>query len=212
MRRGEVCALRWSDLNEDGTITVSHALGNGKGGFYVKEPKTGSSARTIPLTGHMFAMLSAMKSDSERVAREFGLAKSDPYILGTQELESRPYNPTQMGKDFAAFCKMNGFDCTFHDLRHTFATMMIASGTDVRTVASYLGHANVAMTLNTYADVDPDAKRAAVSKVENAFDVDMSRIINDAMEEPEPSPALVFTVEQLRAMLAEAERREGVNA
>lgn len=48
MRRGEVCALRWSDLNDDGSVTVSHALGNGEGGFYLKEPKTGSSARTIP--------------------------------------------------------------------------------------------------------------------------------------------------------------------
>lgn len=48
MRRGEVCALRWSDLNDDGSITVSHALGNGEGGFYLKEPKTGSSARMIP--------------------------------------------------------------------------------------------------------------------------------------------------------------------
>ena len=95
-------------------------------------------------------------------------------------------------------------------LRHTFATMMIASGTDVRTVASYLGHANVAMTLNTYADVDPDAKRAAVCKVEDAFDVDMSSVFAEAMDAPAPSPtpALVFTADQLRAMLAEAERRE----
>ena len=50
MRRSEVCALRWSDLNKDCSITVSHALGNGEGGFYEKEPKTQSSARTIPLT------------------------------------------------------------------------------------------------------------------------------------------------------------------
>ena len=41
-----------------------------------------------------------------------------------------------------------------HDLRHTFATMMIAGGTDVRTVASYLGHSNVAMTLNTYVEAE----------------------------------------------------------
>ena len=66
------------------------------------------------------------------------------------------------------------------------------------------------MTLNTYADVDPDAKRLAVSKVESAFDVDMSRIIGESMDEPEPEPvlALTFTAEQLRAMLAEAEKRE----
>ena len=67
---------------------------------------------------------------------------------------------------------MNGFSCTFHDLRHTFATMMIAGGCDVRTVASYLGHASVSMTLDIYADVDPEAKRAAVSKVEESFDAE----------------------------------------
>lgn len=105
-----------------------------------------------------------------------------------QEPGSRPYNLQLLGKEFAAFCKMNGFNCAFHDLRHTFATMMIASGTDVRTVASYLGHANVAMALNTYADIDLDAKRSAISKVENAFDVDMSRIIDEATKESESAP------------------------
>lgn len=201
MRRGEVCALRWSDLGDDGTITVNRALGNAKGGYYVKEPKTLSSARTIPLTSRTFQTLCAMRAESRRQMASFGLA-GDPYILGTQEPESRPYNPTVLGKEFAAFCKMNGFSCTFHDLRHTFATMMIAGGTDVRTVASYLGHASVSMTLNIYADVDPDAKKAAVSKVEDAFDMDFD--MDDGLPAQQATPALSFTVEQLEAMLAQA--------
>jgi integrase len=215
MRRGEVCALRWSDLGDDGTITVRRALGNADGGYYVKEPKTGKS-RTIPLTEHTFAILCAMRKDTELLFRKLKLPAADPYILGTQEPESRYYNPTQLGKDFAAFCKMNGFKCTFHDLRHTFATMMIAGGTDVRTVASYLGHANVSMTLDTYADVDPDAKKAAVSKVAEAFDMDMSFPIDEPGRDDTAGVAcasgLTFTVEQLRAMLAEAERREAGHA
>ena len=211
MRRGEVCALRWSDVGNDGTVTVSHALGNGEGGFYLKEPKTGSSARTIPLTAHTAAILKAKRADSRRVLAEMGVPAGDPFVLGTQEPESRPYNPTQLGKDFSAFCKMNGFDCTFHDLRHTFATMMIGNGCDVRTVASYLGHASVSMTLDIYADVDPEAKRAAVGKVDESFDLDMS---SPALWEPQTAqPAagpegLTFTVAQLEAMLAEARRRE----
>ena len=48
MRCGEVCALRWSDFDDAGAMTVSHALGNGPGGFYLKEPKTGSFARHPP--------------------------------------------------------------------------------------------------------------------------------------------------------------------
>ena len=77
-------------------------------------------------------------------------------------------------------------------------------------MASYLGHANVAMTLNTYADVDPDAKRAAVCNVEGAFDVDMSRIVAEDMgaQDLAPEPAITFTADQLRAMLAVAERGE----
>ena len=139
MRRGEACALRWPDLSDDNSITVSHALGNGPGGFYVKESKAGSSARTIPLTKHLDTTLSARRRDAERVAREMGVALGGPHTPGTQEERGRPYNPTQLGKDFAASCEMNGLSCTFHDLRHTFATMMIAGGCDVRTVAGYLG-------------------------------------------------------------------------
>ena len=52
MRRGEVCALRWSDFDDAGAMTVSHALGNGPGGFYLKEPKTGSFARYPPHQPH----------------------------------------------------------------------------------------------------------------------------------------------------------------
>ena len=208
MRRGEVCALRWSDVGDDGTVTVSHALGNGEGGFYLKEPKTGSSARTIPLTAHTAAILKAKRADSRRVLDEIGVPAGDPFVLGTQEPESRPYNPAQLGKDFSAFCKMNGFRCTFHDLRHTFATMMIAAGTDVRSATSYLGHTSVSTTLSIYANVDPDAKKAAVSKVNDCFDVDMtatSPIECDLFgNEPAPQPQdLTFTVDQLEAMLAQ---------
>ena len=79
MRRSEACALRWPDLSDDGSITVSHALGNGPGGFYAKEAKAGSSARTIPLTKHLDTTLSARRRDAERVAREMGVALGGPH-------------------------------------------------------------------------------------------------------------------------------------
>ena len=190
----------------DSTVTIREFMES-----YLDIRETGSSARTIPLTSHLFSYLAAMKSDSDRIAREFGLAQSDPYILGTQEPMSRPYNPTQLGKDFAAFCKMNNFECRFHDLRHTFATMMIAGGTDVRTVASYLGHASVSMTLNIYANVDPDAKKAAVSKVEDSFDLDFYDISPEeawSRFNKKQAPVIAFTEEQLLAMLEEVRKKK----
>lgn len=85
---------------------------------------------------------------------------------------------------------------------------MIGGGVDVRTVASYLGHSSVSMTLNTYADADPEAKLSAVDKIEAAFDIDG---FLPARPEPklsfEPSVPR-FTADELRAMLVEAERRE----
>lgn len=212
MRRGEVCALRWSDLKSDGSISVSHALGNGEGGFYEKEPKTGRP-RTIPLTSHTYAMLCEIRRESEQLLGKLGITGANPYILGTQEASSRPYNPTILGKEFAAFCKMNGFDCTFHDLRHTFATFMIANGVDVRTVADYLGHASVSMTLDTYADVSPEAKWSAVDKIEQAFDDSVSVEFAGRPRSDKPfnvaSDAIPFTAEELETMLAIKRAQKG---
>ena len=80
----------------------------------------------------------------------------------------------------------------------------------MRTVASYLGHSNVAMTLNTYAEVDPQAKLAAVERVEGSFDVDDScyDVENPYGLATPQGITLTFTVEQLEAMLAEARRSE----
>ena len=64
------------------------------------------------------------------------------------------------------------------------------------------------MTLNIYADVDPDAKRAAVSKVQDCFDMDFGLDEGDPFADPVPAPALTFTVEQLEAMLAQAKPQE----
>ena len=67
-----------------------------------------------------------MRAGWLRCTAEFGLL--GPFVLGTREPKSRPYSPTRLGKDFPASYKMNGFHCTFCDLRHIFATMMIAAG------------------------------------------------------------------------------------
>ena len=64
---------------------------------------------------------------------------------------------------------------TFHDLRHTYATTAIAHGIDVKTVSSAMGHSNAAMTLNTYATADPDAKRRAADALARAYEMDAKR-------------------------------------
>lgn len=85
------------------------------------------------------------------------------------------YHPDRLTKDWASLAKLLGVRgaagrlASFHDLRHTWATMFLASGGDVKTAASNLGHANAAMTLNIYASTDPDAKRRAADIVERSM-------------------------------------------
>ena len=93
MRLGEVCALRWSDLHDDGTISVNRALGKAQGGFYEKDPKTFTSARTIPLTRYTFRMLSVVKEDAYRLLARLGVPQADPYILGHAGARLPPIQP-----------------------------------------------------------------------------------------------------------------------
>ena len=193
MRRGEICGLRWSDVDlEAGALTVNHALAKSKkgGGYYLKCPKTGE-ARTIPLPARTLALLREVRKDQLAGYKAIHAKAPDSYVCGNCDPDCKPYNPAMLGKDFKAFCTMNGFDINLHGLRHTFATLMISSGVDVRTVSSYLGHASPSMTLDVYAEVDPQAKQAALGKIESVFNAGLVEQGVQMVAERLPEPPMV---------------------
>lgn len=151
MRRGEICALRWEDLGEE--VRVRRSVGIGRGGAYLKDVKTDAGNRSIPVPERLRAALRA--------------SEGDVYVLGGSTF----YNPTKLGREWSSFARSfritgcEGRVCSFHDLRHTYATVAIAHGADVRSVASILGHSDASMTLNVYASADPAAKRRAAEIV-----------------------------------------------
>ena len=164
-RRGEVCAMQWRDIDEDNrVIWIRRAIGIGKGGAYIKQPKT-NKARDVVLPDTLLEVLSQWR-EKQRQAFADNMASLNPnsFILGDA---LGYYHPDRLSKDWTLLVKMLGTRGTegryvsFHDLRHTWATLALAHGMDVKTVSSNLGHANAAMTLNTYASADPDAKRRA---------------------------------------------------
>lgn len=169
MRRSEICALRWPDVDDDGIIHIRRSLGEDGGSYYLKDAKSASSMRDVPLAAPTFVLLKSYKERLARAAAGLGVPLGDSYVISKKGISYEPYNPTILSKEFSTFAQMNGFNCTFHDLRHTFATYAIAAGIDIATVASYLGHANISITLNTYATVDPDAKRAAAATIEKVI-------------------------------------------
>lgn len=179
MREAEICALRWADIDADAQIIkVTRAIGTGNGGTYVKTPKTASGRRSIPIPAALMEKLEVRRARMLEEWNEYRRAIGAPatpaaflelYICG--KVDGAYKCPTLLSREWAAFSKALGLKgterrrCTFHDLRHTYATVAIAGGADVKSVSSNLGHANAAITLNVYASADADAKRRAAEIV-----------------------------------------------
>lgn len=178
MREGEVTGLRWREVDMDNHIIhVRESIGTGKGGAFSKTPKTTSSRRDVPISKQMEAVLQARRAIMVDECEEAGVdpaSMGNMYVLGN--VVGDFYNPTILSREWASLAKALGLvgtqgrRITYHDLRHTFATLAIASGADVKSVSSVLGHANAAMTLNVYASADPTAKARASRLVSQAFE------------------------------------------
>ena len=153
MRRGEILGLKWRDLNlETGELNIKRQLTT-KG---ISVPKTKSSIRTILLPPDMLDLLQDMKKT----------AKYD-WIFPSPVKEGEPRNPTAITKRFRlmlerAHCK----HVRFHDLRHTFATMALENGMDVKTLSAMIGHVSSETTLNIYSHVTDTMRAQAAVKID----------------------------------------------
>lgn len=176
MREAEICALQWRDINLNaGTISVNRALGTAEHGrLYLKEPKTRESKRTVSMPGELARNLSRRRGQMEAQCLAAGIGfREDFYVIG--EIDggyTKPHALSIRWKNLAnslGLVGTQGKRPTFHDLRHTYATTAVAANIDIKTVSNALGHSNAAMTLNTYASVDPDAQRRAADTMEAMY-------------------------------------------
>ena len=155
----------------------SVARDNGK--YYVKQPKTRSSIRDVPIPRVLAAKLKARRDAQETELIVAGITPSDErmaqmYVLGGVDGSfMKPHGLWRPWKELAdsmGLVGTQGRRPTFHDLRHTFATFAITEGIDVKTVSSILGHANAAITLNIYASADANAKQAAAATIDEVME------------------------------------------
>lgn len=180
LRRGELCALRWIDWDEDaGLLRVNHALGASyEGGRRLKGTKdpTGTGAeRVVPVSGPLARLLRALKDRQGAQCSRLG-CKWQPrlYVLG--DVFGEPLNPDTLSRKWAAVAQAYGWTGTtgeplrFHDLRHTFATLAIAEGADVMSLAAVLGHRNPAMTMQVYAVALAGPKKQLLDSVGDFYE------------------------------------------
>lgn len=164
LRNEEAIGLKWDNVDLDaGIIKIRSVICMAGGKVVEKGPKTSAGRREIPIDPDLTARL------RRRAKEVFGTDElpklKDFYVLGTPD--GKYFLHARLTRSFQSFAKKwdiygtTGELATFYSLRHTYATMLLRAGVDAKTVASLMGHSNVAMTLNVYASTDPQAKAAA---------------------------------------------------
>lgn len=172
-RRGEMLALTWKKVNfKDHTITIDCAEARTNDGLVIKSPKSEAGYRTVALPEECFVILRQLRQEQRAQILALGTAWKGSRVLDENRLftqeDGLPMDPASPRKRFKQFLQIYNEthedklpEIKLHDLRHTAASLLIASGMDPVTVAHRLGHADVAVTLNTYSHMFPDKDRSA---------------------------------------------------
>jgi integrase len=171
-RRGEVLAVRWSAVDLDSerpTMRIEGTLQRANGVLEVYPPKTARSRRVVPLPASMAAALKAVRvGQAERRLLSGPAWSSGDFVFDRGD--GRPIDPDALGKAFRASVAACGLDgIRLHDLRHGFASMMIAARAQSRVVSDLLGHATVGLTLQVYTHPNEADAAAAAETAERLF-------------------------------------------
>ena len=162
MRIGEICALKWGDINaEEGIISVHRTIER----IYIIEgekkhtelvidtPKTKNSRREIPMSKDLLAIIKPLKK----------VVNDEFYVLTNDE---RPTEPRTYRNYYNALMEKLGVPkLKYHGLRHSFATRCIEAGCDYKTVSVLLGHSNISTTLNLYVHPNMEQKKRCIARM-----------------------------------------------
>ncbi len=160
MRRGEICGLQWNDLNfTTGELHIQRQVAATDEGIVIKKPKTKGSARTVILNPALLKIMYELKEKSKST-----------WIFASPVKEDSPLNPQTVYRATQKILERAGCKkIRFHDLRHTFATMALENGMDVKTLSSMIGHSSVATTLDIYSHITSDMLKNAAKTIERGM-------------------------------------------
>ena len=155
LRRGELLGLKWEDIDLDrGDLRVKRQVSRINGEVVEAPLKTKNAYRTLPLAEDTIDVL---KEQREKVG-------SSPWVFPSPN--GGPISPDSVLHMLHRVLKRAGLPrVRFHDLRHTFATLALQNGVDIKTVSGMLGHFSAGFTLDTYAHVTGAAQRQAAGKM-----------------------------------------------
>lgn len=169
LRRGELLALRWGDVDlERGMLTVRRAIDRVDGRSRFKEPKTNRSRRTISLPKFVADRLRRHRIKQAQWYLHHGLGHTTAETP-VFERGGEAWVPNTFGTVFARTLHDAGVPhVRLHDLRHSFASMALAAGVDLKTVSTALGHSTISTTADIYAHVTDSLMRDAADRIDAA--------------------------------------------
>ena len=159
LRRGEICGIKWSDIDfNEGTLCIKRSVSTKEGGgVSIGETKTDAGVRSIIMPPSVATLLWKKRSDA-----------INEWVFPHYTNPSDPLHPSSAYKKLKTLLKRLELPLLrFHDLRHTFATQATDGGVDPKTLAGILGHTDASFTLDTYTHVTSDMQRGASAIVNN---------------------------------------------
>lgn len=171
MRRGEICALRWRDMDwDEDRIRIAYSLYVSESGAIVIKDTKGHECRWAPIDVLLRTLLrSCYEADiASMVAMGISEDKAARSILDWHVVSAdcgRPLKPERLTREWKGLVGdlgllgVDGQPPTFHDLRHTFATQWVATGGDIKALSFILGHKDVRTTMDIYVSVDDTSMR-----------------------------------------------------
>lgn len=167
LRKAEICALIWDciDLKAQ-TLSVKKAQVRHTGaGFTLEDPKTPSSVRTISISSYLVQALKEHRLDQKKNALKYGSYYEHSDYVCTFEC-GRPTSINTLQETSQTAKRHLDFPFTFHMLRHTHASMLLASGISMKAIQLRLGHSDIKTTMNVYAHLTEDLEKTTAAALE----------------------------------------------
>lgn len=160
LRRGEILALQWDDLDfATGALRIQRQVYRANGKLVVSAPKTKAAFRTIVLPPSLVEVL-----------KEYKKEMTSRWMFPSPVKDDSPLDPATCRKRLQTILEHAGCKrVRFHDLRHVFVTTALESGMDVKTLATIIGHVSVATTLNIYTHVTDAMRQTAAAKIDRGI-------------------------------------------
>jgi integrase len=179
LRQAELLGLRWRDVDLDMlSISVSQVLYKRRGICQFKEPKTSHSRRRVSMTPKLAVFLRGYKAERERLYHELGkeLALDDLVFTSYQ---GEPLNPSVVTHNFHKLANQVGLGgVRFHDLRHTFASLMLLRGAKPKVISEALGHSSVAFTMDCYSHIIEGMQEDAMALLDEVLPLGKNGVKN----------------------------------